>query len=154
MNYTAILDQCTDRELCAALTESVAIVLEADRHLLAIDCAERAIAFRLAHYLQLSLLGWDVDAEYNRMGDGPKKIAWKGEPDLVLPDVIVHRRGPSGPNKLAIEIKKDTNPEPKGSDLIKLRAYRNDDNLRYEFALFIRFGTDSNAGKIMECEWV
>ncbi len=154
MNYIPVLEQCPDRNLSSHLERAIANLFAEDAYLLSVNCSERAIAFRLAHYMQILLIDWNVDAEYNRMGDGPKKVAWKDEPDLVLPDVIVHKRGALGPNKLAIEIKKDSNPEPKGDDLAKLLAYRTDRDFLYENALFIRFGTGQNARSVIECEWV
>ena len=154
MNYIAVLEQCPDRNLSAHLRTAIANLFSDDTHLLDINCSEQAIAFRLAHYLQNLLVDWNVDAEYNRMGDGPKKVAWKGQPDLVLPDVIVHRRGSHGPNKLAIEIKKDSNSQTKDDDLAKLLAYRTDRDFLYENALFIRFGTGQNACTVIECQWV
>jgi hypothetical protein len=89
-----------------------------DRHLLENDLSERCIASRLAMYLQPDFRDWAVDVEYNRDGDTPKRLGLPKEcanyvnqagEALVVPDVIVHRRGPAGPNMLVLELKKTTN---------------------------------------------
>jgi hypothetical protein len=92
-----------------------------DRYLLENDLSERCIAARLAFHLQNRLVDLpelSVDVEYNRKGISPKKMAI---PDrcakkqtengvLVVPDIIVHRRGSEGTNILVLKLKKTTNP--------------------------------------------
>lgn len=85
------------------------------------------------------------------MGDAPKKVAWSEKPDEVYPDIIVHVRM-TDTNILAIELKKDSNPEKKDRDILKLKAYRRE--LGYTHALFVRLGVGKDSGTISECEWV
>jgi len=76
---------------------------------------ERSIAHRLALHMErkFQLSDWDVDCEYDRKGlirkelMGMKGCAGK-KTDLILPDIIVHRRQMSGAehNLLVMEIKK------------------------------------------------
>jgi hypothetical protein len=124
----------------AALNE----LLAKDTHLFSTDAAERSIAARLAMYLQAHFPDHHVDADYNRLGDIPKKVqlppACEGRRDsdgksLALPDVIVHRRGAPGPNILVVEIKKTTNPDKGDCDRLRLRAFR--DQLGYSFGALI-----------------
>jgi hypothetical protein len=79
---------------------------------------ERCIAGRLVMYLQELFPEQHVDVEYNRHGDTPKRLGlpeecanyWNEDGEaLVVPDVIVHRRGEAGPNILIVELKKTTN---------------------------------------------
>lgn len=127
------------------------LLFQNDANLLAVNIAEQTIAARLAGYLQGHFPGYDVDVEYNRMGDAPKTVAWSDKPERVYPDIIVHRRR-TGTNILAIELKKTSNPETKDNDLLKLAAYRRD--LGYLHALFLRLGVGDIAGTVPECEWV
>lgn len=136
-----------------AVLSAIESLFANDLHLLEIDASERAIAARLALYLQNNFPNMDVDVEYNRMGDAPKRVAWSDDKSDVFPDIIIHIRGEKT-NLLAIEIKKDSNRETKDKDLQKLRAYRWDDGLEYQAALFMRFGTGACAGSVTECEWV
>ena len=70
---------------------------------------ERSIVFRFAHYLD-NLISDDedlrqlnVDCEYNRNGNQPKKL--KPDGNGKYPDVILHERGSNEYNTLVIEFK-------------------------------------------------
>src|SRR5437016_1139810 len=111
--------------------------LAADEYLLAADVNERSLTHKFAEHLQ-SLVGkeWSVDCEYNRYGDDAKKIdEIKGIVGLqvstdetksrtVYPDIIVHKRGPQGPNLLVIEAKKDASDYDREADWRKLERLR------------------------------
>ncbi len=151
MDYQAILAGCDSPEVGAAVASAVGQLFERDRKLLEIDVGERTVAERLARYLEPRFAGYNINVEYNRMGDAPKRVAWNEKADLVYPDIIVHLVG-TETNILVIELKKDSNPEPKDDDILKLKAYRQE--LHYLHALFIRFGVGLAAGTVTECEWV
>ena len=136
-----------EAEVRRILDEALRRLEADDRHLLENDLSERCIAARLAMYLQPAFNGWAVDIEYNRHGDTPKRL---GVPEecanaanehgdaLVVPDVIVHERGRHGRNLLVIELKKTTNPAPRGCDRRRVDAFRA--QLRYTY------------GALIECE--
>lgn len=124
-----------------------------DSYLLQNDLNERAITHRFAVYLENHFDGWDVDCEYNRLGDGPGPLFSEVERRLaevsgyepltrdtigrtVYPDVIVHRRG-TRENLLAIEVRKSTNPVPGDVDRAKLSGYKDDPDLDYRFACLV-----------------
>lgn len=151
MDYEAVLSACGDAAIGAAVADSLRRLFEKENQLLALDASERAIAAKLALYLQPHFPDLDLDVEYNRMGEAPKKVKWREELDKVYPDIIVHRRN-TAINVLAIELKKDSNPEKKGDDVLKLTAYRRE--LHYGHALFLRLGVRESAGTVSECEWV
>jgi hypothetical protein len=92
------------------------------------DAGERALAHRLAVHLESRFLGWDVDCEYNRLGERrlllPKATIVSTDDDIgksVYPDIVVHRRTVPE-NLLAIEIRKGGNYQPLEHDRHKLRA--------------------------------
>jgi hypothetical protein len=62
-------DQVTGR-----LNNALRRVAENDRHLLEFDLSERCIASRLAFYLQNEFPEFNVDVEYNRDGEPPKRL--------------------------------------------------------------------------------
>lgn len=104
----------------ARLLDALHILVERDSYLFENNLSERCITARLAMYLQNAFQEFSVDVEYNRKGHEPKALKklpqecgkqTKDGEFLVFPDIIVHRRGPEGPNLLAIELKKTTNPE-------------------------------------------
>jgi len=131
----------------ARLTKALQQLDTHDRHLLENDLSERCIASRLAFHLQAQFPEHHVDVEYNRADDIAKRVPISCECDtrknregdpLAVPDVIVHRRGPAGPNVLVLELKKTTNPESRACDLERVQKFR--EHLDYDF------------GALIECE--
>ncbi len=131
-----------------ALNEALGSLLEKDAFILKADVNERTISHRLAGYLEPYFLGWDVDCEYNRNHDDPKRLAIPrrdiSNDDIqartVFPDVIVHKRG-TDENLLVIEMKKTTSQELDKFDLRKLDAFK--EQLGYKFAVFVKVRTDA-----------
>jgi len=130
------------------LDAAVARLVHDDGYLLANNLGERCIAARLAMYLQGTFPEYAVDAEYNRDGDTPKRLDLHSDcanyrnehgESLVVPDVIVHRRGPEGPNILVLEVKKTSNPAPRDCDRARIHAFRA--QYGYEFAALIECET-------------
>lgn len=117
---------------------------------------------RLAMYLQEQFPEHHVDCEYNRAGNTPKRLnvpaeCANGRDDngeaLVVPDVIVHRRGTEGPNVLVLELKKASNPEPRACDRARIHGFR--DHLAYEFGVLIE--CETRAGRepaAVVAEWL
>jgi hypothetical protein len=122
-------------------------LFERDAFLLRNNVNERTISHRLAMYMQEGFPDWDVDCEYNRNHDNPKRIPLPRttvqsddvNARTVFPDIIVHNRN-TDENLLVVEIKKTTNPEKSAEDLEKL----------YTHALFIRFVTGPEGPEIEE----
>lgn len=151
MNYVQALSECKDPQVGSAVLDALTKLFEKDVQLLGLNVSEESAAAKIAQYLQPHFPAMHVDVEYNRMGNAPKKVAWSGKPEEVYPDIIVHLRD-TDTNILAIELKKDSNPESKSKDISKLLAYRNE--LGYKHALFMRLGVKASAGSVSECEWV
>jgi hypothetical protein len=100
-----------------------------DNELLERNVAERAIAAKLAGYLAQRFRRHDVDVEYNRHGIDPKDVdlprsCRDRKNALIVPDIIVHRRGTDTENLLVIEIKKGTNRESRDCDRAKIIAMK------------------------------
>jgi hypothetical protein len=106
-------------EVSRRVSAALARFLEVDHYLLEHDLSERCIAARVAFHLQKCFPEYMVDVEYNRAGWTPKRLElpdecanyrdWRGE-SLVVPDVIVHMRGPRGPNLFGIGVQEDHQP--------------------------------------------
>lgn len=141
-----------------ALNESLELLLRADEGILWIDINERTISHRLAIYLEPHFPGWNVDCEYNRNHDDPKRLkidrryvrSDDTQGTTVFPDIIVHRRG-TDENLLVIEMKKTTSRESDNYDLSKLRAFKQ--QLGYHFAVFIKIKTAGEL-RIDRRDWV
>lgn len=92
------------------------------------DLGECTLTHRLAVHLEKQFSGWEVDCDYNRLGERilhlPHGTITSTDDDLaksVFPDIVVHRRNIPN-NLLAIEVRKAGNHQPPEHDRQKLRA--------------------------------
>jgi hypothetical protein len=99
-----------------------------ETHLLDKDLGERVLTHRFAVHLEHQFTGWDVDCDYNRLGERrlklPKGSIVSTDDDSgksVFPDIVVHQRTVPE-NLLAIELRKAANHQPAEHDRHKLRA--------------------------------
>jgi hypothetical protein len=151
-----------EEEVRERLQAALDLLLKYDLYLLDHDLSERCIASRLAMYLQNLFREFDVDAEYNRRGARPKSPELPEEcanytdehgQSLVVPDLIVHRRGPEGPNLLVLEMKKTTNREPRECDHRRVHAFR--EQLKYDYAALIERETRPGSKPVIAVvEWL
>lgn len=149
-------------EVCKRLEAALVKLAENDLYLLENDLSERCIASRLAMYLQTEFVEYCVDVEFNRDGCTPKRLEIpeecanrrnRNDEALVIPDVIIHKRGPEGPNLLVLELKKTTNPDTRGCDQIRVRALQQ--RFGYTFGALIECETRNGLKRgIRISEWV
>jgi hypothetical protein len=99
-----------------------------ETHLLENDLGERTLTHRLAVYLEAPFRGWEVDCDYNRLGERtlllPKGSIVSTDDHLgksIFPDIVAHRRRVPE-NLLAIDVRKAANHQPPEHDRHKLRA--------------------------------
>lgn len=75
------------------------------------------VASVLVPYLQSKLDEYDVTLGYNREGEfGDRKPKTDLDGNRILPDIIIHKYGPDGPNIAAIEVKGYWNSEDRKED--------------------------------------
>jgi hypothetical protein len=90
-----------------------------------------------------------------RLNLPPECGGYRNENDqsLAVPDVIVHRREPEGPNLLVLELKKTTNPDKgKGQcDRVRLRAFR--DQIGYRYGALVSETRKGRAPAFVIAEW-
>ena len=92
------------------------------------DLGERTLTHRLAVHLEKQFSGWEVDCDYNRLGERrlrlPHGTIVSTDDELgksVYPDIVVHQREIPN-NLLAIEVRKTSNHQPPEHDRHKLQA--------------------------------
>ena len=148
-----------NREEISAVVERAIDQLVAEQPtLLDLDVTERA----LSHYLALYIAGvmpaaYNVDVEYNRHGDDPKRLNLPARRALdrelrattVFPDIVVHKRNTDEENILVLEMKKPG--EDIAYDKLKLRAFRKE--LGYRHTANVVIGR-SNGRIIRDVIWV
>lgn len=142
----------SNAEIIHKVEISLEILLTNDSFLLQKVGSERSVAHKLAEYLQLLFLDWNVDCEYNRKNldikvlDGIRECSEQRTTDRVSPDIIIHRRN-TNENLLVIEIKiaKDDL-----CDIEKLKKFTfSKGEYRYQLGLFIKF----NLTEEPSCNW-
>jgi len=143
-------------DVYARVKNAIEELIEKDSFLIEVDANERSISHKLAVYLEEQFGEWDVDCEYNRVGEEHvKKVIEFEEIErcyadrkvdsnevAVFPDIIVHERGKPN-NLVVIEVKKSGNGMGAQCDLLKLGKYK--EQLGYRFPLFVEF--DARLGK-------
>ncbi|WOH83193.1 hypothetical protein RX327_08630 [Bradyrhizobium sp. BEA-2-5] len=104
------------------------------------DLGERTLTHRLAVYVERQFSGWQVDCNYDRLGERtlhlPHGTIISTDDHLgksIYPDVVVHQREIPN-NLLAIEIRKASNHTPLEHDEHKLRALT-DPNVWFAYAM-------------------
>jgi len=92
------------------------------------DVGERTLTHRLAVHVESRFPGWEVDCDYDRLGDRtlrlPHGTIVSTDDHLgksVYPDIVVHQRAIPN-NLLAVEVRKAGNHQPLEHDRHKLRA--------------------------------
>lgn len=149
MNHEAI-DNLVNR--------AIDLLVKNEPQLLELNVTERALSHHLARYLgELVPEGFNVDCEYNRHSDVPKRLNLPSRQaedreiraTTVFPDIIVHKRDSDTDNLLVLEMKKP------GENLIydeaKLRAFRKE--LRYVHTAHVILGR-LNGEIVKEVRWV
>jgi hypothetical protein len=92
------------------------------------DVGERALTHRLAVHLEQQFAGWQVDCDYDRLGERtlrlPHGTIISTDDHLgksIYPDIVVHQREIPN-NLLTVEVRKSANHQPLAHDQHKLRA--------------------------------
>ena len=111
-------------KVVAALSEFYA----QETFLLEKDVGERPLTHRLAVHLEHQFAGWQVDCDYDRLGERTLRLPHGSiistDDHLgksIYPDIVVHQREIPN-NLLTIEVRKSTNHQPLEHDQHKLRA--------------------------------
>ena len=152
-----ILTNNQTAEIKGAIASALERVYSQDFSLIERRAHERSISFRFGLYfseiIERTSVGDDadltIDAEYNRNLDNPKNMEGFGEPQGILPDIILHHRGFNDKNIEVIEFKGHWSGN--GRDDEKLRGFTNQElnDYHYDLGLFIRLGRT-----LEECELV
>ena len=110
------------------LINAIEVFYTRETHLLEKDLGERTLTHRLAVHLEKQFSGWEVDCDYNRLGERtlrlPRGSIVSTDDHLgksVYPDIVVHQRAIPN-NLLAIEVRKESNHQPPEHDQHKLRG--------------------------------
>ena len=92
------------------------------------DLGERTLTHRLAVYVEKQFSGWQVDCNYDRLGERTLRLPHGSIVSTddhlgksIYPDIVVHQREIPN-NLLTIEVRKESNHQPLEHDRHKLQA--------------------------------
>lgn len=161
-NGRKIPESLSPKEVENRIEKALDLLFRNDAFLLEHSVGERTVAAKLACYMAPLFAGYSVDAEYNREGIDPrhaksvktellqncksvKKAVKDGKPTVrVFPDIIVHTRGEKeAGNLLVVEIKRESNPEPRACDEAKIDVMLM--KYKYRYGLFLRLPSGHGA---------
>lgn len=131
-----------------------------DSHLLEVRCNERSIAGCLHVYLSGVFPSHNVDIEYNRHGLEKKRVRLSKEcrqvvarESLVLPDIVIHRRGSDSANEIVLELKlSDSSEHDIQCDREKLEAIKSAFGYTFSVLLVVPVGPDRESKPVL-WEW-
>jgi len=122
---------CLGAHLHAELNRVITALQELfaqDSFLFERDVGERALTHRLAVHVERQFPGWDVDCDYDRLGERTLRLPHGSIVSTddhlarsVYPDIVVHQRAIPN-NLLAVEVRKAINRQPVEHDQRKLQA--------------------------------
>lgn len=144
------------RDEAAAIVETALDrLVRYDAQLLDLKACERAIHFKIAHYMARSRAirrPLTLDCEYNRHWSEDKLLWLFRSPraSKVFPDILIHERDSDANNMVALEIKRPG--QSLHRDHEKLRAFRN--QLMYHHVGHIIIGHDRHGRLVREVKWV
>ena len=125
------------------------------------NISERSISNKLAKYLELNFVDFNVDTEYN--GDIENSESFRKQINIskeemlkiaarridendtynVFPDIIIHTRLKNINNHLVVEIKKkNSDTKAKNFDELKLKAFTT--QYKYRLGIYLEFKTGIN----------
>jgi hypothetical protein len=139
----------------AIVNRALDLLIQHDYQLLDLKVCERALQFKIAHYMAQSLLirlPLTLDCEYNRHYDNEKQLQLpqKHRASKVFPDILIHERNSDNRNMLVLEIKRPG--QNLAHDRNKLRAFVA--QLNYRHAGHIIIGHDRCGVLIRELRWI
>lgn len=145
----------TQDEANALVDYALDHLIRNDSQLLNLKVCERALHFKIAHYMAQSPIirpPLTLDCEYNRHFSNEKRLQLPHRQRLskVFPDILIHERNSDENNMLVLEIKRP------GQRLVhdenKLRAFV--DQLQYRFAGHIIIGHNRHGVLVREVRWI
>ncbi len=108
---------------------------------------ERTIVNEMLPSLKEDFFEYDVWSEYNREGEIENRQSKKNiDGDIIIPDIIIHKYGPTGFNLAAIEVKGYWNNESREVDEKKLR----DIHFKHGYLFLCRVELGKNEAQVIE----
>jgi hypothetical protein len=132
------------KEVIDKVNEALDSFYARDAELVKLKVQERSIAHKFAEYLGPLFPNHDIDCEYDKHGKYKKELEHIKEcskekaTNLILPDIVIHKRGHDRDNLVVFEIKSKT--KPTACDIMKLKLMTDKvGQFRYDFGFLVEF---------------
>lgn len=132
------------KEVIDKVNEALDSFYARDAELVKLRVQERSIAHKFAEYLGPLFPNHDIDCEYDKHGKYKKELEHIEEcskekaTNLILPDIVIHKRGHDRDNLVVFEIKSKT--KPTACDIMKLKLMtEKTGQFRYDFGYLVEF---------------
>lgn len=106
----------TEEQLKKVLDIALEVLYRTEHELIYRNLHEQTITARLMLHIQHLLPEWFVDVEFNRQGEDLDNVKTDGNNKNRRPDIVIHKRGPAGPNVAVISVKPYWNTEDRKKD--------------------------------------
>lgn len=126
-----------DNKIRRIIEHALEILYRTEKELMNEKAHEQTISARLMLHLQHLLPDWNVDVEYNRQGEN-RETKTDSNGDKRKPDIIIHRRGPEGPNLVVILVKCEWNRESRENERTTADSIKKEHNYQAAFVLEIK----------------
>jgi hypothetical protein len=134
------------------LSDAVREFRARDGDLLRLGVHERTLVAKIACYVARRFRAYHVDVDYNRHALDPKRLERPAVAGLILPDLIVHRRGDDFSNLIVVEVKCEQNRQSRDRDRTKVLALM--DEYAYSFGALLELPTGITSSARTEVwEW-
>ena len=129
------------------ISEACDLLYRENKNLIDERAHERTIVNEMLSYLRMHFVEYEVWSEYNREGEiGNRQSKTDIDGNIIIPDIIIHKYGPTGRNLAAIEVKGYWNDEPRDNDDKKLR----DIQFKHGYEFLYRIELGKNEPKVIE----
>lgn len=126
-----------NHEIKRVIESALAILYRVEKEIINDKAHEQSISARLMLHLQHLLPEWGVDVEFNRQSEN-RDTKTDENGTKRKPDIIIHKRGPAGPNLAAILVKCEWNTESRENDREVLQSIKSKHGYQTSFVLEIK----------------
>lgn len=124
-------------EIKDVINRALMILYRTEKEIINDETHEQTISARLMYHLQHLLPEWNVDVEFNRQGEN--RDSKTDESGIKRkPDIIIHKRGPAGPNLAVILVKCEWNSKSRANDVQIVSSIKNEHQYQTAFTLEIK----------------
>lgn len=128
-----------NQEIKQVIENALSILYRTEKEIINDKTHEQTISARLMHHLQHLLPKWNVDVEFNRQSENRESKTDESGTNRK-PDIVIHKRGPNGPNLAVILVKCEWNTEPRVNDQEIAQSIKTKHGYQTAFVLEIKQG--------------